>query len=110
MRTNARFGFALALLALAACARAVEVSSGPAPTYPVSIRNSVGQDAIVAYDDGSGARTLGTVQAGTTERFIIAAPRSTTIAITARSASGTGSWGPYSVSLVAGETQAVVIR
>ena len=100
----------LAALLTAGCARAVEVSSGPAPTYSISVRNAVGEDAIVAYDDGSGARTLGTVQAGDTERYIIAAPRITTVAITARTASGARSWGPFIVDLVAGETRSVTIR
>lgn len=99
-----------AALLLVGCARAVEVASGPAPTFPITVRNAVGQDAIVAYDDGSGARTLGTVQAGSTERFIIASPQSTTVSITARSTAGTRSWGPFSVALTAGETQSVTIR
>lgn len=97
-------------LSLAGCARAVEVSSGPAPTYPITVRNSVGEDAIVAYDDGSGARTLGTVQAGRTERFIIAAPRAMAISISARSTSGTRTWGPFALELAAGETRSVTIR
>lgn len=97
-------------LSLTGCARAVEVSSGPAPTYPITVRNSVGEDAIVAYDDGSGARTLGTVQAGRTDRFIIAAPRAMSVSISARSTTGSRTWGPFPLELAAGETRSVTIR
>jgi two-component system sensor histidine kinase KdpD len=68
------------------------------------------QDAIVAYDDGSGARTLGTVQAGRTDRFIIAAPRAMSVSISARSTTGSRTWGPFPLELAAGETRSVTIR
>lgn len=102
---------ALALLITgAACSRAVQVGSGPAPTYPIEVRNTLSQDVIVAYDDGGGARTLGTVEAGATERYIIAAPRTMTVSITGRAASGQQTWGPFSVDLQAGSTRSVTIR
>ncbi len=101
---------AATLLLCSACARAVEVRSGPAPTYPVEIRNTLSEDIIVAYDDGSGPRTLGTVRASGSERYIIAAPRAITVLITGRSARGERSWGPYNVQLQAGATQTVTIR
>lgn len=101
----------IALILLAgACSRAVEVSSGPAPTYPVSVRNALGEDVIVAYDDGGGARTLGTIRAGTTERFIIAQPATPRVSILARSVSGEREYGPFAVDLVAGETRSVTVR
>jgi hypothetical protein len=102
---------ALALvLAAAACSRAVQVGSGPAPTYPIEVRNTLSQDVIVAYDDGAGARTLGTVEAGGTERYIIASPRTMTVSITGRATSGQQTFGPFSVDLEAGSTPTVTIR
>lgn len=102
-----RIVFALALLA--ACARSVEVST-PAPTYPVEVRSTLREDALVSYDDGAGARLLGTVPAGRTERFLIAAPRAMDVRILARSTDGARSWGPIAVVLQAGVTQSVTLR
>lgn len=97
-------------LALAACARSVQIGSDPGPAYAVEVRNTLDQDMIVAYDDGGGARTLGTVRAGGSERFIIASPARQSIDISARNAGGTRSAGPYTVQLVAGQTPTVSLR
>jgi hypothetical protein len=110
IRTFSRVAALALLIAGAACSRAVEVGSGPAPTYPIEVHNTLSQDVIVAYDDGGGARTLGTVQAGATERYIIASPRTMTVSITGRATSGQQSWGPFSVDLQAGATRSVSIR
>jgi len=98
------------LIASVACSRAVQVGSGPAPTYPIEVRNTLSQDVIVAYDDGAGVRTLGTVEAGGSERYIIASPRTMTVSITGRATSGQQTWGPFSIDLQAGATRTVTIR
>lgn len=110
MRARALRTALFAGLLLSACSRAVSVNSGPAPTYPISVENAVGRNVIVAYDDGRGARTLGTVQAGRTERFLIASPAVLTVSITARSEGGDRTWGPFPLNLEAGVTRSVTIR
>jgi hypothetical protein len=101
----------VAALALAtACARSVQVGSGPGPVYAIEVRNTMPHDMIVSYDDGSGARTLGTVQASGTERFIIAAPGDLAIRVAARDAGGTQTAGPFPVTLQAAETPVVTLR
>jgi hypothetical protein len=99
-----------AAFVLAACARSVQVGSGPGPVYAVEVVNSLGQDMIVSYDDGGGARTLGTVPAGATERFIITAPARTTVSIQGRTSAGTQTSGPYSVQLSQTEASRVTLR
>jgi hypothetical protein len=94
----------------AACARAVQVTSGPSPTYPIEVRNVTGEEVIVSYDDGTGPRVLGNVVDGRTERFVIAARERLEVSVTARSIAGSRSWGPFHVSLTAGEAQRVTIR
>jgi hypothetical protein len=102
----------LLLVFLAGCAstRSVQIGSEPGPVYSVDIRNTLSEDMIVSYDDGAGARTLGTVRAGGSERFIIASPARQNVTITARNNAGTQSSGPYQVQLVAGESRAVALR
>lgn len=95
---------------LAACSRSVQIGSDPGPAYAVEIRNTLDQDMIVAYDDGGGPRTLGTIRAGGSERFIIASPARQSITITARNAGGSRSAGPYSVQLTVGGTATVSLR
>jgi hypothetical protein len=79
-------------------------------TYAIEVHNTLTPDMIVSYDDGSGARALGAVQGGRTERFIIASPRTTAITISARNSSGTRVAGPFHVQLQAGQTQRVDLR
>jgi hypothetical protein len=98
------------VLLLAGCTRSVQIGSDPGVVYAVEIRNTLQQDMIVAYDDGGGARTLGTVRGNGSERFIITAPARQSVAITARNAAGTRSAGPYTVQLVAGDTPSVSLR
>ena len=101
---------ALGLLVLAGgvgCARSVSFDT-PGPTYSIQVENSLSQDMIVSYDDGSGPRTLGTVAAGRSERFVVATDR-TTVTITAANSSRTRTAGPYSVQLTAGTTPRVTL-
>jgi hypothetical protein len=99
----------LTLLLTVGCARAVEVRS-TAPSYPLNVQNTHRVDLIVSYDDGSGVRTLGTVQGRATERFIIAAPRQVSIAVQGRSADGAVNVGPFTVELRTGDAPTVVLR
>lgn len=106
IRLVRRAGVWLALPLVAACARAVEVNSEPSTVYAIEVQNTQSVDMVVSYDDGNGTRSLGTVRAGTRERFIIAAPPSPMIQVTGRSSSGR-TVGPLSVSLRLGETTPV---
>ena len=54
--------------------------------------------------------TLGTVEAGGTERFIIAAPATQTVTVRGAAITGSRTAGPYTVTLVAGTTQQVRLR
>jgi hypothetical protein len=98
----------LALLFLA-CSRAVNVST-PSPVFAVAVTNASGTELIVSYDDGSGAKALGSVRAGATERFVIAAPARVAITISGRSPSGMRTAGPVAIELAAGETRPVTLR
>ncbi len=96
--------------AAAACVRGASVQPAPTPVYAVSVRNTTAAEIVVSYDDGAASRALGTVPAGRTERFVIAAPASTTVDIVARAASGNATFQPVTVQLVAGSTIPVTIR
>ncbi len=75
---------ALALLAvLAGCSRAVSVQSEPGPAFTMEVVNMQPDALVVSYDDGAGTRLLGTVEAGSTQRFVITSPARTTIRVTA---------------------------
>ena len=101
----------LLALTTAACARGIEVGSpAPSQTYGVSIVNETSVALIVSYNDGRGDAILGNVAAGATERFIIAAPASTSVTIRGASANTSRTAGPVSVTLVAGSTQTVRLR
>lgn len=101
---------AAALVLAAGCARGISVQPPPTPVYAVNIQNATGQEIVVSYDDGRATRALGTVLPGRTERFVIAAPASTSVGILASAATGDSSWGPFQVSLIAGSTVPVTIR
>jgi hypothetical protein len=98
------------ILGATACVRGVAVTPPPTPVYAVSVRNATDTEIIVSYADGTANRALGTVLPGDTERFVIAAPASTTVEIHARTAGGGPLYGPFRVSLVAGTTVPVTIR
>lgn len=107
MRTFLRRASLLALLVLAsACARAIEVNSEPSTVYAIEVVNTRSTDMVVSYDDGNGVRSLGTVRAGATERFVIAAPPAPRIEVSARSTGG-ATVGPIPVSLTLGQTTTV---
>lgn len=72
------------LATLAACGRGVAVESEPGPVYRVMVENPMPHAMVVQYDDGTEPRELGTVPARSTSDFIIAAPASRTVEISAR--------------------------
>jgi hypothetical protein len=77
----------------------------------VEVRNATANAVNVFYSfaAGEGERVLGNVQAGGTEEFVIAGAEGSSVWILGRAASGQGTYGPYSVPLVAGEVRRVVI-
>ena len=99
----------LAVTVLAACARNIDVGS-PRPLYAIQIRNALNEEMIVSYDDGAGIRALGTVLPGGIERFLINAPASTTVTVTARNTSGTDTVGPFTVQLSSASTPLIVLQ
>ena len=73
----------LCVAALTGCARSVALDTDPGQTYAVSVTNPMPHPMIVSFDDGSGQRLLGTVQAGGTERFVIAGSANQTVSVVA---------------------------
>jgi uncharacterized lipoprotein YajG len=99
------------LLVASGCARGMSVgSSTPAETFSISVHNMTSVTMAVTYDDGRGDAMLGTVNAGATERFIIAAPATRTISVRGEAVSGSRRSGPYTVTLVAGTPQSIRLR
>ena len=99
------------LLFISGCSRGMSVgSSTPAETFSINVQNTTGVSMVVSYDDGRGAAILGTVDAGATERFIIAAPATLTISVRGEAVSGSRRSGPYTVSLAAGTPRTVLLR
>jgi hypothetical protein len=106
-----RFLLLLVVITLTGCSRGMSVGSpAPAETFSISVQNQTGVTMVVSYNDGRGDAILGTVDAGGTERFIIAAPAVQTITVRGAATSGSRSSGPHSVTLVAGTTQTVRLR
>ncbi len=108
-RTLALGILTLAIGLVAGCTRNVQVGS-PRPLYSIQVRNTLADEMIVSYDDGAGTRALGTVLPNGIERFLINAPASTTITVTARNTAGTDSVGPFMVRLSTGSTPLVVLQ
>lgn len=74
---------ALVLLTATACTRGVSMNPDAGQTYAVSVQNQMPHAMIVSFDDGSGVRLLGTVDASRSERFVIAGTAQQTITIIA---------------------------
>jgi uncharacterized lipoprotein YajG len=101
----------LTILILAGCARGMSVeSASPGESYSISVENLTGVTMVVTYTDGRGDATLGTVNAGATERFIISAPSTSTIRVQGAAISGGRRSGPYTVTLAQGATHTVRLR
>lgn len=114
MRLNRMLPAASAMLVLiltAGCASMRSASVGTdTVNYSIDATNQMGHSMTVYWSDGGEEKMLGAVPAGRSERFIIAAPRSTTISVTARDANRTHVAGPWQVTLAAGSAQRVTIR
>ncbi|HEX6941262.1 MAG TPA: hypothetical protein VF158_17835 [Longimicrobiales bacterium] len=66
-----------------ACARGVGVESEPGPAYALEVHNPMPHPMILSYDDGTGARLLGTVPPNGSARFVITRPASRQISLVA---------------------------
>lgn len=68
---------------LCACSHAMHAETNPERTYAIAVENPLAQPMVVSYDDGTGTRLLGTVNAGQTERFVLAGAQSPEITVSA---------------------------
>jgi hypothetical protein len=101
----------MVLVLTAGCASMRSASVGTdAANYSIDATNQMGHSMTVFWSDGGEEKMLGSVAAGRTERFIIAAPRTTSISVMARDANRTHMAGPWQVTLVANSPQRVTIR
>lgn len=101
-------GAVLLLITASACTRPIEVGSADGQrNFSIVVRNDSPAAMIVRYNDGRGDALLGSVPPGGTERFIIAAPASMSIAITGTTESGDRQSGPHAVTL--GEAERTVV-
>ena len=101
---------ALAFLPLQpSCIRPVSVGS-PRPTYSIDVHNALDVDMLVSYDAGSGARALGAVTPGATERFVIAVLEPGPITVTARSGDGSRTSGPWEAVLGPAATPRIILH
>lgn len=74
----------LLAVAASACARGVDFEPDPGAATAINVINEMPHAMIVWFDDGEGERLLGTVSAGTTDRFVIAGTGATTVSVVAR--------------------------
>lgn len=96
-----------ALLAAAAC-RAVAVESDPpGTTYGLEVENATAAALVVSWRDDAGTHRLGTVQAGQTQRFVVAGATGEAITVTASDVSGMRATRPRTVTLRPGVTTSV---
>lgn len=110
VRSTLAFVTLILAITAGACSRSVAVQTQPTAVYAILVQNSTGGEIVVSYDDGTGPRALGTVLDGRTERFIIAAPATTDVEVSATSREGARRYGPYTVTLEAGTNVPVTIR
>ncbi|MEJ2677721.1 MAG: hypothetical protein P8174_01445 [Gemmatimonadota bacterium] len=68
---------------LGACSHAMHAETNPERTYAIAVENPLAEAMAVSYDDGTGSRLLGMVEAGQTERFVLAGAQSSEITLTA---------------------------
>jgi hypothetical protein len=93
----------LLLVTASACARPVDFDVDPQQTQALNVINDMPHPMMVWFDDGTGERLLGTVAAGSRDRFIIAGATATTVSVVARDQGGTHTVR-RTVSLVPGGT------
>jgi hypothetical protein len=88
----------------------MQVGSEPAPVYRLSVFNDFAEAMIVSYNDGRGDRLLGAIPAGSSETFVVAAPAAAAVTVSARSTSGSLTYGPTSIDLLLGSTVSLRLR
>lgn len=102
---------ALILAVGAACAGAggIEFETDPRQTQAINVINQLAHPMVIWFDDGDGERLLGTVAAGSRDRFVIAEPGVSTLSVVARDEAQTETVR-RTVTLVPGGTVDVVIN
>ena len=92
-------------MGMAGCAsmRKIDVTSEPGSSYTVDVYNSHSTTLTVSYTDTRGTHNLGTVAAGSTQRFVIAGSSSATVTVTGRTSGGASY--PKTVTLTGGTTK-----
>ncbi len=100
---------AVVLATVAACAGAMEFETDPRQTQAINVINQLGHPMVIWFDEGDGERLLGTVAAGSTERFVIAGADVSALSVVARD-EGRTSTVRRTVTLVPGGTVDVVIN
>lgn len=75
--------FVIAGMLTTGCYRGVAVESDPRGGYAIDVENRFGVSIEVAFEDDRGARMLGSVPAGRSERFLVVSPSSVSVVIVA---------------------------
>jgi hypothetical protein len=98
----------LVLLA-AACHRTPAPGSAPV-VQAIDVENRTARILVVSFEDSRGTGVLGTVRAGSTDRFVLADAGGGQITVRGRSQDGTVTSGPYTVRLASVSTPKVVLE
>ena len=100
----------LVVMLATACASTRGVEVGTDAGHTIRISNTRWEPVTVTYSYNKTDHSLGTVDAVTTERFVVAGvPDRAVIWVSARSASG-AVFGPYSIQLNPGTLPTVTVR
>jgi hypothetical protein len=75
---------ALIIAVAAGCARGVDFDPDVQRTNAINVINELAHPMVVWFDDGTGERLLGTVAAGSRDRFILAGTMASTVSVVAR--------------------------
>jgi hypothetical protein len=74
----------LLMVATVACAPGMELDTDPRQTQAINVINDLTHPMIIWFDDGTGERLLGTVAAGSTDRFVLGGAGPMTLSVIAR--------------------------
>lgn len=74
----------LIVIAGLACAPGMELDADPRQTQAINVTNAMPHPMIVWFDDGTGERLLGTVDSGSTDRFVLDGTGAATVSVIAR--------------------------
>jgi hypothetical protein len=83
-RSPVPFLMILALMTASACGPAMELDTDPRQVQAINVTNALSHPMIVWFDDGTGERLLGTVAAGSTDRFVLGDTPAGTVSVIAR--------------------------